>query len=63
MRSPSSTSSTSWTERSWPIASGETDCGKTTVSFSGSTGSVEGISTSAGSNGSSKFSSVMRGLG
>ena len=39
MRSPATTSSTSLIERSWPIASGVIDCGKTTVSFSGSTGS------------------------
>ena len=43
MRSPATTSSISLTERSWPIASGVIDCGKTTVSFSGSTGSVAGI--------------------
>src|SRR3954453_566186 len=31
-------------DRSWPIASGVIDSGKTTVSFSGSTGSVAGSS-------------------
>src|SRR5581483_3622317 len=43
-RSPATTSSISRTDRSWPIASGVIDCGKTTVSFSGSTGSVAGSS-------------------
>ena len=42
IRSPLATSSTSLIERSWPIASGVIDCGKTTVSFSGRTGSVGG---------------------
>ena len=38
MRSPATTSSISLIERSWPIASGVIDCGKTTVSLSGRTG-------------------------
>ena len=46
-RSPATTSSISRTERSCPIASGVIDCGKTTVSFSGSTGSTAGSSISA----------------
>jgi len=62
MRSPATTSSTSLIERSCPIASGETDCGKMTVSLSGRTGSVDGMSTSVGSNGSSKFSSLTPAL-
>ncbi len=41
-RSPATTSSISRTDRSWPIASGAIDCGNTTVSFSGSTGSATG---------------------
>ena len=49
MRSPATTSSISRTERSWPIASGVIDCGKTTVSLSGSTGRTAGSSTSSGS--------------
>src|SRR2546427_7043174 len=56
--SPATTSSTSFTERSWPIASGETDCGKTTVSLSGRTGSSDGISTWPCSSCSSSVSSV-----
>ena len=63
IRSPATTSSTSFTERSCPIASGETDCGKTTVSFSGSTGRVDGISTSLGSICSSKIVSLIDALG
>ena len=43
-RSPATTSSISRIERSCPIASGIIDCGKTTVSLSGSTGSVAGSS-------------------
>ena len=43
-RSPETTSSISRTERSCPIASGDIDCGKTTVSLSGSTGSAAGYS-------------------
>ena len=39
IRSPATTSSISFTERSWPIASGVIDWGKTTVSLSGRTGS------------------------
>src|SRR5688572_7551676 len=39
IRSPETTSSISFTERSWPTASGVIDSGKTTVSFSGRTGS------------------------
>ena len=39
IRSPETTSSISLTERSWPTASGVIDSGKTTVSFSGRTGS------------------------
>src|SRR5215831_342617 len=58
IRSPATTSSTSLTERSCPIASGETDCGKTTVSFSGRTGSTDGISTSP----CSSCSSMVRSL-
>src|SRR4051794_1051981 len=46
IRSPATTVSTSRIERSCPIASGVIDCGKTTVSFSGSTASVEGIAMS-----------------
>src|SRR5690242_20648665 len=42
MRSPRSTSLTSWTERSWPTASGVSVSGSGTVSRSGSTGSVPG---------------------
>ena len=42
MRSRDSTSLTSWTERSWPTASGVTVFGNATVSFSGSTGSASG---------------------
>ena len=38
MRSPETTSSISLIDRSWPTASGVIDSGKTTVSFSGSTG-------------------------
>src|SRR5438105_2363710 len=57
IRSPVTTSSTSLTERSCPIASGETDCGKTTVSFSGRTGRIAGISTSPCSSCSSNVSS------
>ena len=41
-RSPATTSSISRIERSCPIASGVVDCGKTTVSLSGSTASVAG---------------------
>ena len=33
---------TSWTERSWPTASGVIELGSATVSFSGSTGSASG---------------------
>src|ERR1041385_4536851 len=58
IRSPATTSSTSLIERSCPIASGETDCGKTTVSFSGRTGSVDGISTSPCSSCSSRGKSL-----
>src|SRR5712691_11192236 len=47
-RSPETTSSISLIDRSWPIASGVIDSGKTTVSFSGSTGSAGGSSTSSG---------------
>ena len=43
-RSPATTSSISLIERSWPIASGVIDSGKTTVSFSGSTGRIGGSS-------------------
>ena len=43
MRSPETTSSISFTERSWPTASGVIDSGKTTVSFSGSTGSFHAL--------------------
>src|SRR5262245_10606212 len=47
------------TERSWPIASGVIDCGKTTVSFSGSTGSVAGnVISSSAAPGSSKLMSA-----
>ncbi len=42
IRLPASTSLTSWTERSWPIASGVSVSGNGTVSRSGSTGSVSG---------------------
>ncbi len=38
IRSPPSTSLMSFTERSWPMASGVSMFGKVTVSFSGSTG-------------------------
>ena len=41
-RSPATTSSISLIERSWPIASGVIDSGKTTVSLSGSTGMTGG---------------------
>src|SRR4051812_12427949 len=53
-RSPATTSSINRTDRSWPIARGVIDCGKTTVSFSGSTGSAAGNSSvdSAGAAGS-----------
>ena len=47
-RSPATTSSISRTERSCPIASGVIDCGKTTISLSGSTGRTAGSSTSLG---------------
>src|SRR4051812_263362 len=43
-RSPATTSSIRRTDRSWPIASGVIDCGKTTVSLSGSTGNAAGNS-------------------
>ena len=43
-RSPATTSSISLIERSWPIASGVIDSGKTTVSFNGSTGRIGGRS-------------------
>ena len=43
-RSPATTSSISLIDRSWPIASGVIDSGKTTVSFSGSTGRIGGSS-------------------
>src|SRR5438128_2896546 len=46
-RSPSTASSISLIERSWPIASGVIDCGKTTVSLSGRTGSSSGSSSSS----------------
>ena len=41
-RFPATTSSTSRTERSCPIASGSTESGKTTVSFSGIPGAPTG---------------------
>src|SRR5690349_7969939 len=63
-RSPATTSSISRTERSCPIASGDIDCGKTTVSFSGSTGSAAGYSRAwSTSSGVSKLTSVIRGSG
>src|SRR5215831_16037692 len=40
--SPATTSSITRTERSWPIASGDIDCGNTTVSLSGRIGSTAG---------------------
>src|ERR671926_167044 len=43
IRSPPSTSLTSFTERSCPIASGVSVSGKVTVSFSGSTGAPCGL--------------------
>ena len=58
IRSPEATSSTSSIERSWPIASGVIDCGKTTVSFSGRTGRVEGTSISSSSTTTSCSSSL-----
>jgi len=57
--SPETTSSTSLIERSWPIASGVTDSGKTTVSFSGRTGSSGGIWTSPSKGSASGTISVM----
>ena len=42
MRSPASTSLTSWIERSWPIASGVSVSGSGTASRSGRTGSAPG---------------------
>src|SRR5437870_13357944 len=59
MRSPETTSSTSLIERSCPIASGVIDWGKTTVSLSGSTGSVVGMSTSLSSSTTSGSSSLI----
>src|SRR5207248_11382661 len=44
---PISTSSISASERSWPIASGVIVPGRTTVSFSGRTGSASGSSSSS----------------
>ena len=63
-RSPATTSSISRIERSCPIASGVIDCGKTTVSLSGRTGSVAGSSSSvlAAAPGSSKRSRVIARL-
>jgi hypothetical protein len=43
VRSPARTSLTSWTERSWPTASGVSVSGSGTVSRSGRTGSTSGI--------------------
>ena len=43
IRLPASTSLTSWTERSWPTASGVSVSGSGTVSRSGRTGSVPGM--------------------
>ena len=59
-RSPATTSSISRIERSWPIASGIIDCGKTTVSLSARIGSVAGrsISVSPASSGISNSMSV-----
>src|SRR4051794_4850442 len=58
-RSPATTSSISRTERSCPIASGVIDCGNTTVSFSGSTGSAAGYSSGDSSgSGPSRLKSV-----
>src|SRR5436305_11759701 len=58
-RSPATTSSIRRTDRSWPIASGVIDCGKTTVSFSGSTGSAAGRSSCCSSgSGASNVTSV-----
>src|SRR4051794_35596524 len=60
-RSPETTSSIRRTERSWPIASGVIDCGNTTVSFSGRSGSVAGnASWSSVASGGSKLISVTR---
>ena len=55
IRSPATTSSISLIERSWPTASGVIDSGKTTVSFSGRTGSCVGSS-----SGTTCSSSLMR---
>ena len=57
-RFPATTSSTSRTERSCPIASGRTESGKTTVSLSGRTGSSDGSSTSSTSTWSSNSSLI-----
>ncbi len=59
MRSPPATSSISLIERSWPIASGVIDSGKTTVSFSGRTGRTGGTSTSCSSSVTSGSRSLM----
>ena len=48
MRLPRITSSTSWTERGSPTVSGTTASGSTTASRSGKTGSVSGMTKSAG---------------
>src|SRR4029453_7625062 len=58
MRSRPTTSSISAIERSWPTASGVAESGKTTISFSGSTGSVSGISTLSRSAASSVSNST-----
>src|SRR3954469_2677702 len=61
-RSPETTSSISRTERSCPIASGDIDCGKTTVSFSGRTGRAVGYSSAwSTSSGASKLTSLIAG--
>src|SRR6266850_8204573 len=61
-RSPATTSSMSRTERSCPIASGDIDCGNTTVSLSGRTGSAAGnLSSCCSSSGASKETSVISG--
>ncbi len=57
MRSPTTTSSMRLIERSWPTASGVIDSGKTTVSFSGRTGSTVGRS--SGRPACSRSSSVI----
>ena len=59
-RSPATTSSTSLIDRSWPIASGVIDCGKTTVSFSGRT--AKSPAASARSVGSLQIVVVQRSL-